>query len=49
MAACASGSDRVVRDMLVRGAVHDQLTLKTRIHVAHEAASSGLFDKGDIV
>ena len=44
MAAAASGSARVVRDILERGADINQLMQRTRKHAAHDAAKGGFFD-----
>ena len=44
MAACASGSAKVVRGILEKGADVNQVMLRSKIHAAHEAARGGFLD-----
>ena len=43
MAACKSGSPKVVREMLKKGAsaVMNEISLRPKLHAAHEAARVG--------
>ena len=44
MAACASGSAKVVRAIVEKGAEVNEIMVRTKIHACHEAAKGGFLN-----